>query len=157
MNYKWHIMLPRHSITLLMNPSVDKTKSNRSFKMISNMRTLVPIANSFQDKCLNYFLFTSLYIERILTRYTWEPAILKNLIVISGAEKLHVHVMILILVDSGFTTLEASSPSTIFFFFDEWRTNQGCNRLIMMLHCVPPSLISVSALTGEMGWRKGSK
>lgn len=63
--------------------------------------------------------------------------------------------MILLSVDCGFTTTEASSLSTIFFFFDRWRRSQGFSRLIMMLHWVPPSLISVSALTDEIGWCRG--
>ena len=92
----------------------------------------------------------------ILTWYTGEPAILKSTIVISGAETLHVHMMVLPSVDWGLATTEASCRSTIFFFLDEWRNNQGFNLLIMMLHWVPPSLTSVSALTGDIGWCRGS-
>jgi len=91
----------------------------------------------------------------MLTWYTGEPTISKSTIVISGAETLQVHMMILLSVDCGFTTTEASSLSTIFFFFDRWRRSQGFSRLIMMLHWVPPSLISVSALTDEIGWCRG--
>jgi hypothetical protein len=78
------------------------------------------------------------------------------MIVISGVENLHVHVMVLLSFDLGFTT-EVSSRSTTFFFLEERRSNKGFNLLIMMLHCERPSLISISALTSVIDWRKGPK
>jgi len=78
------------------------------------------------------------------------------MIVISGVENLHVHVIVLLSFDFGFAT-EASSRSTTFFFLEEWMSNQGFNLLKIMLHCERPSLISISALRSEFDWRKAPK
>lgn len=95
------------------------------------------------------------WITTTLTWYSGKPLMLWSTMVISGAEKVHVHRMILVsVVEGGLSGVEVSSRSTILFFFEKWRRNNGFNLFIIMLHWVPPSFRSISALIGEVGWKR---
>lgn len=72
-------------------------------------------------------------------------------IVVSGAENVHVHIISLkSSLDWTFTGLAISSFCTVFTFFGGRNFINDFNVAIIMLHCVPPSLISISDLIGDV-------
>lgn len=67
---------------------------------------------------------------------------------------MHVHMRAFCSDDSGFSVGGLSSGTVIFLGFEERSCIHGISLLTITLHWVPPSLISISDLIGEVGCRE---
>lgn len=71
--------------------------------------------------------------------------------VISGAERVHVHMIVFCSDGCDFSLAELFSNSSFFCFCGRRMDIHGSNLFKIKLHCVPPSLTSISDLIGELG------